>query len=82
MHVRIDAARHDDLAGRIDQPRAVRHRQAAARRHRDDAFAGDCDVVGADALRRHHGVAAHHQIDHGMSLPRGMVPRLAGQAST
>ena len=64
VHVRIDAARYDDLAPRIDQPRALRHRQAAGRGHRDDALAGDRDVKSTDALRRDHGIATHHEIDH------------------
>ncbi len=69
MHVRIDAARHDDFAPRIDQPCAFRHRQAAGSGHRDDALARDCNVKRADALRRDHGIATHHEIDHRCFLP-------------
>jgi hypothetical protein len=64
VHMRIDAARHDDLACRIDQLRAIRYWQTAARGHRDNTFAGNGDVVRAHTLWRHHRVTSYHQIDH------------------
>ena len=62
--MRIDAAGDHDLSGGVDHTRAIRHRQAAGRGDRGDLVAGDQDVMSADTLRRHHPVAANHQIDH------------------
>ena len=64
MHMGIDPARHDDFAGGVDHPRALRQRQAAGRRDRGDLPAGNDDVMRANALRRHHRIATDHQIDH------------------
>ena len=73
MHMRIDPARHHDLAADVDHPRVGRCGKAAAGGDADDFLAGDRDVVGTDALWRHHGVASNEQIDH--VIPLGLSPR-------
>jgi hypothetical protein len=79
--MRIDAAGHDDLAGRVDQSGAVRDREGSAGGHGDYALAGNRYVVRTNALWRHHGIATHHQIDHRRFLSsaaglRIMLPHL------
>ena len=80
VHVRIDAAGDDDLAGGIDDAGALRDGDAAGCGDRGDGPAGDQDVMCANALWRHHRVAADHQIDHYAPLRSsgGIVARPGG----
>jgi len=57
VHVRIDSAGHDDLAGRIDQPRPVRHWQGPSPGQRHYPPAGDAEVVTACSHRGYDPVA-------------------------
>jgi hypothetical protein len=57
VHVRIDTARHHDLACGIDQPRPVGQSQTG-RGHRRNLPIRDVDIVGADTVRRNDGISA------------------------
>jgi len=62
VRVRLDAARHDDLAAGVDHPPGLEPvlRQA----QRDDALSFDGHVPPADALRRDDVTPANHEIQH------------------
>ena len=81
VHVRIDAAGHDDLARRVDDARRIRVGQRAGRRDRGDRLALDGDIAPRHALRRHHVAAANDQVEHGR-LPVGWVDPGEGRGQT
>jgi len=64
MHVRIDAARHHDVPGRVDHALGGVGLQRAGRGERRDGLAGDRDVAVDDALRRHDLAASNDEIEH------------------
>jgi hypothetical protein len=63
VHVRIDAAGHDDMPRRIDQLGGL-GRQRSGSGDRGNRFAGDRDVTANDALGRHHIAVANNEIEH------------------
>jgi len=70
MHVRIDAAWHDDMSCGVDQMLGGVGRQRSGSGDRGDRLAGDRDVTAHDALGRHHIAAANHEIEHPASRRR------------
>ena len=64
MHMRVDAARHDDMPGGVDHARGGLRRQRTGRGDRGDGPAGHGDIATDDALRRHHVAAANDEIEH------------------
>ena len=64
VHMRIDAARHDDEPARIDHAPGRRRRQHARSRHRRDGLPGNRHVALDDALRRDHVAAANDRVEH------------------
>src|SRR5260370_425702 len=74
MHVRVDAAWHDDMPCCVDQMLGGVCRQRFGSGARGDRLAGDRDVTADDALGRHHIAAANNEIKHpasrnGLSTP-------------
>ena len=67
VHVRIDAAGDDELAGRVDDAGGVAW-QRTGRGDGDDALALDADVPGAHALGSDDLSTADHEIEHGLRL--------------
>ena len=63
MHMRVDAARHNDVSGRVDHALGF-GRERASRSDRGDGFAADRDIATHNALRRHHVAAANDEIEH------------------
>ena len=59
MGVRVDAARHHQLAARIDRARA----RAEVPTDRRDGLAANADVGAHGVGRRHHGAAADHEVE-------------------
>jgi hypothetical protein len=70
MHVRVDAARHDDMSGCVDQLLGGVARQRSGSGDRGDRLAGDRDVAAHDALGGHHIAAANDEIKHSASWRR------------
>src|SRR6266508_1410287 len=72
MHVRVDAARHDDAPRRVDCAPSGFRRQRPGSSDRRDRLARDADVAVLDAVWRHHVAAANEQIQHSASDPLRM----------
>src|SRR5262249_29735940 len=70
MHVRIDAARHDDMSCCVDHMLGGLRRQRSGSGDRGDRLAGDRGVTAPDALRGYHIAAANNQIEHPASWRR------------
>ena len=64
MHMRIDATRYDDLPGRVDQSFGGFSSESAGRSRRHDFLALNRQITRRHTSRRHHPVAAYHQIEH------------------
>ena len=67
VRVRLDAARRDDLPGRVDDAGALGGQRAGRADHRD-ALALTPTSQSTDALRRDDLPVADHEIEHGRSL--------------
>src|SRR5204863_2576117 len=63
MHVRVDAAGHDDAAPGVDDARALRCERPGRAERGDDAVL-DGDFPRTDAVRGHHTLAADQEIEH------------------
>ncbi len=74
MDVRVDAARQDELAGRVDDPRAGAGHQVAA--ELGDRAVADADVALRAAGRVHHHAVANQQL---RRLLRGQRRRHQGE---
>ena len=70
MHVRIDAAWHDDMSCRVDQMLGGVCRQGSGSGDRGDRLAGDRDVAAHHTLGRHHIAVANNEIEHPASWRR------------
>ena len=75
MHVRVDAAWHDDVSCRVDQMLGGVGRQRSGSGDRGDRLAGDRDVAAHDALGCHHIAAANNEIEHPGSWRRKVKTR-------
>ena len=64
MHMRIDAAGHDDFAGGIDQAFGGVGAERSGGADGNNFFALYRQITGGDAGGRHHPVAANHYIKH------------------
>ena len=64
VHVRVDAARHDDMSLRVDYAFGGLGRQHADSRDRSDCFADNRDIAADDAPGRHHVAAPNDEIKH------------------
>jgi hypothetical protein len=74
VHVRVDPARYDDFAGRVDQPRSLRHGEGPVHGDGGDPPAGDRHVGGARTVRGDDAVAADDEFDHDASSPCQTAP--------
>ena len=64
MHVRVDAARHDNVSGSIDHPRSGFGRERVSGRDRSDRLTGDSNIATHDTVRRYNIAAANDEIEH------------------
>ena len=64
VHVRVDAARHDDVSRRVDHALSGVSRQGATSRDRGDCLARHGDITADDTLRCHHIAAPNDEIKH------------------
>ena len=64
MHVRVDAARHDDAPARVDHPPGRLGGQCARSSDRGDGLAGNGNIALNDALGRDHFAALNDDIEH------------------
>ena len=74
MDVGVDAARHDNVSGRVDHALGRLRRKRAGGCNRRDRFAGHRDVALHDAVRRHDVAATNDEIEH------RLFSRLSGEA--
>jgi hypothetical protein len=70
MHVRVDAAWHDDMSCCVDQMLGGLGRQRSGSSDRGDRLTGNRDVTAHDALGCHHIAAANNEIKHPTSWRR------------
>jgi hypothetical protein len=70
MHVRVDAAWHDDMPVASISCLAESAGNASGSGDRGDRLAGDRDVTAHDALGCHHIAAANNEIEHPASWRR------------
>jgi hypothetical protein len=64
MHVRVDAARHDDASRGVDHALGGLRRERAGSGHRRNLLARNADVAFGHALGRHHVAALDDQFEH------------------
>src|ERR1700730_10566269 len=64
MHVRVDAARHDDASRGVDHALGGLRRKRAGSGNRRNLLARDADVAFGHALGRHHVAALDDQFEH------------------
>ena len=64
MHMRIDAAGHDDFAAGVDQAFRSVGAERSGGADGNNFFALNREVTCGHAGGRHHFVAAYHQIEH------------------
>ena len=64
MHVRVDAARHDDAAARVDHPPGRLCGQRAGSGQCRDGLPGNRHIALNDALGRDHLTIANNRIEH------------------
>jgi hypothetical protein len=70
VHVRVDAARHDDMSLRLDGSFCGLSRQRADSRDRSDCLADNRDIAADDTPGRHHVAAPNDEIKHHASCRR------------
>src|SRR5215831_957147 len=66
MDMRIDAAWHHDLPGRIDDPRSADVREASGSTDGGNLAAADADIDRFRAARHNRFAARNNQIEHGV----------------
>jgi hypothetical protein len=71
VHVRVDAARHDDMSVRVNDTFGGFGRKRADSGDRGDGLADNRDIAADDPPRRHHVAAANDEIKHHASCRRG-----------